>query len=472
MADTKEKFTELLIQETLGEIEKSVQKKLEDTHTSFNAKFEGLKVVLNSKIDEITAIVEQKPYKINFGTIEAPKTEIVHKQFKTIVNIIKSQKRNPKNIMMVGEAGSGKTHLASSIAKACGLKFYPMSVGLQTTKSDLLGFINAHGQYVTSPLREAFEKGGVLLLDEFDAAHAGVVTIINSLLANGHCSFPDGIVEKNDKFICMVACNTYGHGANIDYVGRNRLDGATLDRFITVHVGYDETLEEQLTCNPQWIAIIKQMRKNIEKQGLKMIISPRASMNGADLLDAGFKIEDVIDMVIMKGADADTKAKVMEGIDLSRYCSMSFTEPTKTGIDYLRESSKEISKTTYSRDLSKYQTFKIKTTREDDFESMFEIETLNGIMNKNKFSIWIGDEDFCFHCGSGWLWQFTNYNEIYFNATADKVHPLRDFEIAQLINFFRYIEQNKIKFENEKPVAFEFIRKGCRNPHKVIILGE
>lgn len=466
MADTKEKFTELLIQETLGEIEKTVQKKLEDTHTSFNAKFEGLKVVLNSKIDEITAIVEQKPYKINFGTIEAPKTEIVHKQFKTIVNIIKSQKRNPKNIMMVGEAGSGKTHLASSIAKACGLKFYPMSVGLQTTKSDLLGFINAHGQYVTSPLREAFEKGGVLLLDEFDAAHAGVVTIINSLLANGHCSFPDGIIEKNDKFICMVACNTYGHGANIDYVGRNRLDGATLDRFITVHVGYDEILEEQLTCNPQWMAIIKQMRQNIEKQGLKMIISPRASMNGADLLDAGFKIEDVVDMVIMKGADNDTKLKVMEGIDLSRYCSMSFTE-SKSGIDYLRESSKEISKTTYSRDLSKYQTFKIKTET-SDIDSMYEIEPLNDIIH-GSMAQWI-DKDYYIHAGRDWAHQYTQKDELYF--ATDKNHKFTEFEKSWLLPFFLKFDGQKVSLGGEKPIAFEFVQKGCRNPYKVIILGE
>ena len=164
-----------------------------------------------------------------------------------------------------------------------------------------MGFINAAGVYVSSPIRKAYENGGVLLLDEFDAAHAGVVTILNSLLANGEVSFPDKTVQKNEKFVCICACNTYGKGANIDYIGRNRLDGATLDRFIVLDVDYDKDLEKLLTRNDKWHKVVSEIRDNIQKQGIKMIVSPRASMDGADLLDAGFEPERVLDMVIFKG---------------------------------------------------------------------------------------------------------------------------------------------------------------------------
>ena len=172
---------------------------------------------------------------------------------------------------------------------------------------------------MTSPVREAYENGGLLLLDEFDCAHAGVVTILNSLLANGHCSFPDGIVNKNPNFICICACNTYGRGANVDYVGRNRLDGATLDRFIVIDVDYDAKLEKKLCDNDAWFDIIKKIRANAEKQGIKTIISPRASMDGADLLDGGFTIKEVLNMTIFKGQDKDIQTKLLKDIDLEQF---------------------------------------------------------------------------------------------------------------------------------------------------------
>ena len=313
----KSELLELILEDTLDGIKKESDKKIEDLITSFEAKIDGTKVELQNAIKECYEVIGAVPTVINTGTITKPKKQLCHSQFKTITKILQSAKRKEKNIMIVGGAGSGKTHLVSMIADAMKLKFYPMSVGLQTTKSDLLGFIDAHGNYHTTPIREAFEKGGVLLLDEFDASHAGVATILNSLLANGHCSFPDGIITKHKNFICICACNTYGHGGTTDYVGRNRLDGATLDRFITVNVDYDKKLEKSLTQNDNWYNIIGKIRTNIEKTGTKLIVSPRASMDGADLLDIGFSIKDVLDMVVFKGASKDIKTKLLKGIDIT-----------------------------------------------------------------------------------------------------------------------------------------------------------
>lgn len=329
----KSELLELILEDTLDGIRKESDKKIEDLMTSFEAKIDGTKVELQNAIKECYEVIGVVPTVINTGTIDKPKKQLCHSQFRTITKILQSAKRKEKNIMIVGGAGSGKTHLVSMIADAMKLKFYPMSVGLQTTKSDLLGFIDAHGNYHTTPIREAFEKGGVLLLDEFDASHAGVATILNSLLANGHCSFPDGIITKHKDFICICACNTYGHGGTTDYVGRNRLDGATLDRFITVNVDYDKKLEESLTQNDEWYNIISKIRTNIEKTGTKLIVSPRASMDGADLLDIGFSVKDVLDMVVFKGASKDIKTKLLKGIDVSTISKKSMDIKTYTDYD-------------------------------------------------------------------------------------------------------------------------------------------
>lgn len=214
--------------------------------------------------------------------------------------------------MLVGPAGGGKTTCCEKVAEILNLEFFPMSVGPQTTKSDLLGFIDAAGNYHTTPLREAFEKGGLLLLDEVDAANAGVLTIINSLLANGYCSFPDGVIKRNENFRCICACNTYGRGADRQYVGRNQLDAATLDRFAVVDFDYDEELERAISCNDEWVDKIIRYRKRAFDLKMRVVISPRASIYGAKLLASGMKEKLVEELVVWKGVSKEIRTKISE----------------------------------------------------------------------------------------------------------------------------------------------------------------
>ena len=212
--------------------------------------------------------------------------------------------------MLVGPAGGGKTTCAETVAKMLDLQFYPMSVGPQTTKSDLLGFIDAGGAYHRTPLRNAFENGGLLLLDEVDAANAGVLTVINSMLANGYCSFPDGVIQKHDDFRCICACNTYGRGADRQYVGRNQLDAATLDRFVVVDFDYDEALEFAIAGNDDWVKLVQAWRKKAFELKMRVVISPRASIFGARLLSAGIPQKEVEELVVWKGIADDMKQKI------------------------------------------------------------------------------------------------------------------------------------------------------------------
>ena len=333
-------FASSVMEEATAKIKESISKKLNELESDLENKIIKISNKADKRIEQLESKVQNIPSSINLGSIEKPKEMLVHMAFDTIIKVLQSSKRINKNIMLVGPAGSSKTTTCAQVAEVLNLQFYPMSVGLQTTKSDLMGFLNVKGEYVTTPVREAFEKGGVLLLDEFDASHAGVVTILNSLLANEICSFPDKTVEKHKDFICIVACNTYGKGGSIDYIGRNRLDGATLDRFVTILVDYDTNLESQLVKNPIWLKAINKMRDNIVKNGLKMIVSPRASMQGADLLDAGFKIEEVLEMVIYKGISNDVKTKLIQGIDFGEF-NKTTTKPEEK-INKLKQADKTL----------------------------------------------------------------------------------------------------------------------------------
>ena len=229
-----------------------------------------------------------------------------HKLFKKVLDI--ASIKIP--VMLVGPAGSGKSRVCESVAKALSLSFKYIAVGLQTTKSDLLGYMNAQGGYVTTRLREAYENGGVFLLDEIDAGNPNVITILNNMTSNDTASFPDKMVKKHDDFILIAAANTYGLGGDIQYVGRNQLDAATLDRFIVLDFPYDEKLEATFTKNKKWFDRVVLTRKTASKLHERVVISPRATVNGAKLLDIGFPEKQVVDMTIYKGVNSGVKNRI------------------------------------------------------------------------------------------------------------------------------------------------------------------
>src|SRR5690606_18485555 len=78
-----------------------------------------------------------------------------------------------------------------------------------------------------------YESGGVFLLDEIDAADPNVMLVVNSALAIGHMPLPNRTdapsATRHDDTVIICAANTWGTGADRQYVGRNQLDAAFLD---------------------------------------------------------------------------------------------------------------------------------------------------------------------------------------------------------------------------------------------------
>ncbi len=84
------------------------------------------------------------------------------------------------HVALVGPAGTGKTTAGEKVAEALGLNFHIQSFCRQTTKSDLLGFKDAHGNYQTTPFRRWFQDGGVFIGDEWDAGNENANLIVNA----------------------------------------------------------------------------------------------------------------------------------------------------------------------------------------------------------------------------------------------------------------------------------------------------
>ena len=169
----------------------------------------------------------------------------------------------PRNIYLYGGAGTGKSTLAKDFAAALKRPFYSLTLGYDTTKSDILGYKSISGEYITTPIIEAFTNGGVLLLDELDACGGQALLYINTLLScrvGDAIQTPNGAAVRSAQFFCIAAGNTIGTGATAKFCGRSALDDSTRRRFAFLEVKTPRALEESQTSADfmQWLDTVRE----------------------------------------------------------------------------------------------------------------------------------------------------------------------------------------------------------------------
>jgi hypothetical protein len=269
-----------------------------DTNQGLNPEqFKDVKELINQHLTKPVQItIKDTVHTIPAGTYR-------HKIFETVLKSVVCG-----NVAVIGPAGSGKTTLAEQVALALGVPFY--FCGAINSEYKLTGFMDAHGKLVRTAFREAYENGGLFLFDEIDGSNPNAVLAFNAALANGRADFPDGTVKRHENFYCMAAANTYWTGQDRVYVGRNQLDGATLDRFIFIDMDYDEALERKISGNEDWTRRVRDIRRAVKDLKIRHIVSPRASIMGAKLLAQGVSETEVLKLVVYKGLDQDSVSKI------------------------------------------------------------------------------------------------------------------------------------------------------------------
>jgi uncharacterized protein (DUF2267 family) len=285
--------TETKLQEAVNRVAAEMTKSYNDTGTKLsNEVAEAIKDLtkLAHQVRPIEVRTEKQTYQI---------TGVQHSKFENLLKIVGAN----LPVFMVGPAGTGKTAGAERAASALGLDFYAMSVGSQTSKSDIFGYKDAQGNYHGTAFRDAYENGGVFLLDEADAGNANVLVGLNAALSNGYVFFPDAKVKMHDNFRMVATANTFGTGASRQYVGRNQLDAATLDRFTVLTWDIDMHIEEALATGAygsRWLRVVREVRaKAIDELELRVVVSPRSTMRGSMLLDAGMSFEDTLEVALI-----------------------------------------------------------------------------------------------------------------------------------------------------------------------------
>lgn len=263
---------------------------------------EDLKEKLKSELDDF---IEEKygvlPKKIEVYTDTSHKQlqGIFHKDFEKICKLVNAN----IPIMLTGGAGAGKNYTLEQVAEALDLDFYFSNAVNQEYK--LTGFVDANGTYHETEFYKAFTKGGMFFLDEIDASSPECLVIMNSAIANKYFDFPTGRVKAHEDFRVVCAGNTYGTGADMVYVGRNVLDGATLDRFVVVPFDYDENVEKQLAYDMELYEFIYNLRKAVNECNLRYIVSMRALINATKMLELGMNKQEILKTAIIKNMQID-----------------------------------------------------------------------------------------------------------------------------------------------------------------------
>ena len=235
------------------------------------------------------------------------------------------------NVYLCGPSGSGKTTLAKRTAEALKLAFFYTGAILQ--KYELMGYMDANGNYISTSFYNCYKNGGLYLWDEIDASNPGALVAFNAALENGVLAAPNGeMVEIHPDFRCIAAANTIGKGSTQKHAGRQPIDGAVTERYAFVDMQYDWQLTAAIAQidfdgeeKPidykvkrsyaqadfdKYFADVRAWAIAVEQLGLNHIISPRAALKGIDLLRADIKRSWVEEAFIWKGLDPDQVRKI------------------------------------------------------------------------------------------------------------------------------------------------------------------
>lgn len=282
---------------------------------------EKVRVLEKTMIDMEETIKDlNKARKVEFTIVENGKPtkikETVHEIFPEVLFQIKMGYFP----MLVGPSGCGKTELAIQMAKHLKLEFGMQSFSGGVTEAKLYGRSTPNigkGTQEYNPTQFVIfygrKEGGLFLLDECDAGDPNVLLSMNGPLSNGVMTVDrkvNPVINMSKNFVCIAAANTWGAGADRQYVGRNQLDLAFTKRFVLIEMDYDKNLEFQLCPGKKdYVDRMHKYRDAMRNNRIERVLDTRFIIRGYQWLKHG-KDDDYVDSKLFLGWREDEIRKV------------------------------------------------------------------------------------------------------------------------------------------------------------------
>lgn len=200
-----------------------------------------------------------------------------------------------RNLMLIGDAGVGKSSVVVEIAERLNIPVYQMACSGKTRFQHLVGsreLVGGETKWVDGPLTRAMREGGILLMDEVTRLDAGEQMNLAAVLdARSTLTIPDTgeVVKPHSRFRIAATGNSGGFGDDSGaYVGEKPSSFAFLDRFQKIRVhpmpeAEETRLLKKVSGLPDeiislMIRLANEVRKNFVASGggLAITISPRS----------------------------------------------------------------------------------------------------------------------------------------------------------------------------------------------------
>ncbi|MBO5041475.1 MAG: MoxR family ATPase [Clostridia bacterium] len=143
------------------------------------------------------------------------------------------------HVLIEDVPGTGKTTLASTLAKVTGLQFRRAQFTPDVMASDITGFHIYNRQKEQFEFREGLVMCNLLLADEINRASPKTQSALLEAMEEGKVTVDGNTMEVPDPFMVIATQNPAG------YVGTYPLPEAQLDRFaLKISMGYPNAQEE------------------------------------------------------------------------------------------------------------------------------------------------------------------------------------------------------------------------------------
>lgn len=228
-----------------------------------------------------------------------------------------------KNILMTGDAGSGKTQAAILATKAAERPLFSFNLGSTgDPRATLIGNTTFNKEDGTLFAPSAFisaikTPNAVILLDEISRAHPDAWNILMTILDQGQRyvrldEAPGAPVVQVDPSVCFIATANIGS----EYTSTRVLDRAILDRFTIIEMDLltaDEESDLLMSKYPNLnkaeikavSSIAHQTRIQKESGRLATALSTRSSVEICNLLSDDFNLLECAEIAIYPLFDAD-----------------------------------------------------------------------------------------------------------------------------------------------------------------------